>query len=242
MAQTLGLSSGVGEGQPNRPDDVKKVQMALNVAGCIVGMVDGACGANTRKGIRAFQAKYCSFTPDGYMSPGKGTDKKLASIFTSSGNNTTAILAVKGLVNQSDRLSGVKQNARNKVAQFAVKFGPITVNSGLRDLKKQAELMAEMTTVQLDMYGNGKPQYIKDIKALKTKTTNAVHDVLKKHYPGGSNPSPFISRHLQGRAVDISMKGWSAKDKARAKQTATSLGLTYKDETRQGILCFHVQC
>ena len=237
MARTLGITAGVGEGQPNRPSDVMKVQMALNVAGLIVGMVDGVCGKNTKGGIRKFQQKYCSFAPDGSVLPGKKTDIALAAILASRGSQQ--ILGMPELVRNSVMLSGVTAALREKVAQFAKAFGPITINSGRRDLSTQAALMAGMNDVQLGLYGD--TDYIKEIKKLHPRTGNAVQLILQKYYKDGVDPHPFISRHLQGRAVDISMFAWSPADKKRAASIARSVGLTFKDETQQGILCFHIQ-
>ena len=240
MAANLQLTGGVGEGQRNALADVKKVQGALNLAGCIVGMVDGSCGRKTGDAIRFFQQTNCGIRPDGFITPGQITDQRLAVIYLQRCNSTSAVLAVRGLVNGAEKLKVVQENVKGLVARFAVKFGAITINSGRRDLAKQADLMAGMTNSQLLALYPG--AYTNDIVVLTPpRKAGDVFKILDDCYEDGPDPHPYISRHLQGRAVDISMGGWSPSDAQRAKAIARELGLVFKDETQEGISCFHVQ-
>lgn len=78
------LSGSVGKGGTNNEADVRRVQELLNKKGATLG-VDGKIGANTISTIRAFQSAN-SIPPDGLISPGRNTWKKL----TGNGNNITS--------------------------------------------------------------------------------------------------------------------------------------------------------
>ena len=256
MMNTLELSSGVGAGQHNSRRDVVKVQTALLKAGLDVGAADGVCGPRVEKSIKAFQSRI-GLTPDGTIRPGRRTDQELARRAQTSIWDTLSRVATQvGLFFSGDargvsgpqpriddpegKLPFVKERLQAKLRQFAKAFGaPVRVTSGKRTPAEQAKLMANMTEGQLNMYGGGKPDYIKRIKALGgpgQRSVEKVEAILTKATGMGYK----VSDHLQGKAVDVSLAGWSDQQKARAKAIADGLGLRALDESGLGISCFHI--
>lgn len=253
MPITFLVLAGVGKAQPNsarevvnNPRDVMLVQKCLNLARIIIGMVDGKCGDKIINGIQKFQRKN-NLVSDGRVLSGSQTDIQLADYLAI--RSSVAIFNVPGLVENSRILTGVETGVRSdlkeKVALFAKDFGAISINSGRRSLKRQAELMADFSKKQLERMYPGAP-YVKEIEGLTAgvsgvvRKSDGVYNILQKHYRDGPNPKPYISRHLQGLAVDISAKNWSPSDRWRAEAIARKFGLKPKDETNLGIKCFHV--
>jgi putative peptidoglycan binding protein len=216
----------------DRGPDVKDLQKALNDAGMKL-KVDGQFGPATDEAVKAFQKKN-KLKPDGIA--GKDTMQKLSTGGESKGGSSAGGDAKSGEDNikgGKDILKSVDAGLQKKIIEFAGKFGPITITSGKRTLLKQAELMAVMSDKDLGMYG--KDNYVAEIKALdkKERTPKKVEEILAKWVKKGS----FVSRHLQGRAIDISAQGgfkWSS-----AEKIAKEVGLKVKQE--EGRDCFHVQ-
>ena len=78
------ISAAVGRAQPNNPDDVKLIQQLLNY--CVKALTlpplaeTGVFDAATEAAILAFQGKVAKLAkPDGVISPGRNTIKKLVS-------------------------------------------------------------------------------------------------------------------------------------------------------------------
>jgi len=112
----------------------------------------------------------------------------------------------------------------------------ITVVSGYRTLRRQAELMAEMSREQLEgLYcQNGYPSYIRRIVAHMTDkgppSADDVYQILSTRKEG------YISSHLSGAAVDIRSRG---ADVSVLKRVLTEHGFAVLDERSLGIPCIH---
>lgn len=231
------ITASVGRKGRNARADVKVVQELLNRnIGVLVPLrplvVDGRVGPHTEETIMAYQRRAVGLRrPDGRVDPGGATIRKL---------NTAANVRLsnpatrRGLIASGESiLKGVNQQLQERVLSFATKYGPVKIASGKRTVRKQAELMAPMSTRDLNMYGEN-TYYIKQIKALrKPRSVDAVYEILLDARKKGSR----ISYHLVGRAVDI-----SARDKfdwAKASRVAKEVGLKVKKEKWRN--CFHVQ-
>jgi len=144
-------------------------------------------------------------------------------------------VTVASIVNEQI-LDQVNNSIRDKILKFAQEFGDIKITSGRRTIKEQAEIMAKMKNPDLDLYGKG--GYVAEIKKLEMGTNGRdvekVQKILNKYLKKGS----FISRHLKGQAVDISMK-YGSFNLGRAKSIAKKRGLKYKVENSRN--CFHMQ-
>jgi hypothetical protein len=90
MSRTI--TAPVGNGSPNRPDDVRNIQQLINNVPEQEGglredrklVVDGLCGPNTKDAIAKFQVKHFGWSgADGKVEPGKQTLAKLNSFDTS---------------------------------------------------------------------------------------------------------------------------------------------------------------
>jgi peptidoglycan hydrolase-like protein with peptidoglycan-binding domain len=77
-AATGFISSSVGKGGKNLPDDVKAVQEALNKYGDVKVPTDGKYGPAIQKAIEEFQKKLGQFKPDGVIQPGRGPARVLS--------------------------------------------------------------------------------------------------------------------------------------------------------------------
>jgi hypothetical protein len=123
-------------------------------------------------------------------------------------------------------------------AEYAVETGqPIVVNSGARTLRRQAELMAEMTQGQLEgMYcRRGYPSYVSSIIAARRRNraavdAEAVYRILRQRGEG------YISSHLFGAAVDVSPSG---ADVSLLRTLLEGHGFTTLDERDLGVNCLH---
>ena len=133
-----------------------------------------------------------------------------------------------------------------KIIQAANKYydefnEPLVITSGKRDFDEQVKLMAGMTDDQLiDLY-NG-VYYVKEIiknapimAGSISRDIEKVKAILERARKNGS----FISKHLNGKAVDIRAPSSQNKLEA-AKQYLNELDLKVKDETNNGIPCIHV--
>jgi len=126
---------------------------------------------------------------------------------------------------------------RNVAAQYAAETGHgITITSGRRTLRKQAELMAEMTRAQLEgMYcSRGYPSYVRDLVAFREQhgrlSNKDAYRILRERTEG------YISTHLSGAAVDISSQNI---DVELLKQLLETEGFRTLDERNLGIDCVH---
>lgn len=114
---------------------------------------------------------------------------------------------------------------------------PLVINSGARTLRRQAELMADMTQRQLEgMYCRaGYPSYISAILRARRQNHGSLgaegtYAVLC------TRDSGYISSHLCGAAVDISPTGC---DVARLRALLDTHGFTTLDERNLGVNCLH---
>jgi hypothetical protein len=123
-------------------------------------------------------------------------------------------------------------------AEYAAETGqPVVINSAARTLRRQAELMAEMSQDQLEgMYcRQGYPSYIQGIVDARRRNRGAVdaqatYDILAGRDEG------FISSHLFGAAVDVSPSG---ADVALLRKLLEKHGFTTLDERGLGVNCLH---
>jgi peptidoglycan hydrolase-like protein with peptidoglycan-binding domain len=217
----------------DRGPEVKKLQTSLNDSGAKPKLkVDGQFGPATDAAVKEFQ-KQNKLKQNGVVS-GEVTDALSEKAGrASAGSSAGGKGGAENIEAGADILSKVDSGLKKKVLAFAEEYGPITITSGKRTVAKQAELMAPMSDKDLGMYGKG--PYVDEIKKLpkKERTTKKVEEILDKWIKKGS----FVSRHLQGRAIDIHAK--SGFDWNKAKQAAKKVGLTVKEE--EGRDCFHVQ-
>ena len=109
----------------------------------------------------------------------------------------------------------------------------ITINGTSRTVRRQAELMANMTSGQLDMYGSS-TWYVREMKA-STLTGSARIAEFERLLQQARSQGSFISRHLSGEAVDI------APSTPEVKRWLESNGITVKDETELGIRAWHLE-
>jgi TorA maturation chaperone TorD len=111
----------------------------------------------------------------------------------------------------------------------------IRINAtGERSVRRQAELMAAMNSTQLNMYDNGNPWYIKEMKDCTlsgSARTNEFERLIRDARSRGS----FVSRHLTGDAVDIT------PSTQQVRNWLESNGVSVKDEREEGIACWHLQ-
>lgn len=218
---------------------VKQLQRMLNEALRLSRdeqlAADGDFGPQTLERVKEFQRK-AKLKTDGIVGPqtlaalsakGKiGTKRVAEEMLASSGKR-----AIQGL----GKLKGVKSKLRKKIELFAGKYGAIEITSGLRTVRKQADLMRVMSDQDLNsLYGKNLP-YIRKIKAIpaKERSSEKVQRILKEARKQGS----YVSRHLSGDAVDISMKG--GFDTAKADKIVKELKLRKKLERARN--CYHVQ-
>lgn len=112
---------------------------------------------------------------------------------------------------------------------------PLVITSAMRTLRRQAELMAEMTPEQLRaMYcSGGTPSYIEQICNAYPADADTVHRILEQRTEG------YISKHLYGLAADIATEGLSRPQLLREKLLANGAAAVL-DERDMGIQCFHV--
>jgi len=134
--------------------------------------------------------------------------------------------------------AGLLEALRQVAAEYVESTGsPIVINSGARTLRRQAELMADMSQGQLEgMYcRQGYPSYVSSIvqarrRAGGTVDADAVYEILRRRGEG------FISSHLFGAAVDVSPSG---VDTGLLRALLEEHGFTTLDERQLGINCLH---
>lgn len=110
----------------------------------------------------------------------------------------------------------------------------ITINgTGTRTIRRQAELMANMNSSQLDWYGSS-TWYVAEMKKC-TLTGSSRVDEFERLIRNARSQGSFVSRHLTGDAVDI------APSTPRVRNWLTGNGVSIKDETVDGVNCWHLQ-
>jgi len=110
----------------------------------------------------------------------------------------------------------------------------ITITAtGARPIRRQAELMANMNSRQLDMYGSSS-SYVVAMKACTLSGSSRV-DEFERLIRNARSQGSFVSRHLTGDAVDI------VPSTQEVRNWLLSNGISIKDETEDGILCWHLQ-
>jgi hypothetical protein len=102
-----------------------------------------------------------------------------------------------------------------------------------RTVRRQAELMADMTPQQLNWYGSN-TWYVIEMKNITLRGTQRV-DKFEQLIKTALQQGSFVSRHLQGDAVDIT----PSTDKV--KNWLINNGISIKDETVDGKNCWHLQ-
>lgn len=195
----------------------------------------------TVSAIEEFQEQVLGHkNPSGVALPKGEVVKGLENIINSSGLE-------KLYSNDEPHESGqhVSPVLRQRFSSFVARFGPVAVKSTIRDLHKQAELMAKMSghTVQA-LYGHA--GYADEIAALSASsmplgsTTRAtkVYQILKKHF---HPPHPYISYHLLGEAIDVSAAD-PRFDWPRAKEIAAKclLHVNDKEQEVKELRCCHL--
>jgi peptidoglycan hydrolase-like protein with peptidoglycan-binding domain len=217
----------------DRSPDVKKLQNQLNEAGAKPKLKpDGHFGPATEEALKAFQ-KQNKLKTDGVAR--RDTMQKLDKGPSACSDSRGA----SGKVNDATLLNGVDSNLRKAIYAFAAKFGDITISDGKRSISDQAKLMAPMSDKDLNMYGKGKAPYVVEIKKLdkKERTVKKVEEILTKWTTAPNHC--YISRHLAGKAVDISAKG--SFDWKKAIKVAAEVGLKQNDDpAEKDRNCFHV--
>ena len=110
----------------------------------------------------------------------------------------------------------------------------ININgTGIRSVRRQAELMAGMNSTQLNMYGS-LSWYVVEMKTI-TLTGSRRVDEFERLINTARSRGSFVSRHLTGDAVDV------APSTQQVRNWLVNNGITIKDETEDGILCWHLE-
>ena len=175
--------------------------------------------SSTVKAIMAFQKDVLGIaSPDGRVDPGGKTLKGLENLANSGG---------------FEKFQGVDPALQGKAASFIARYGAVTISSGKRTTFQQAVEMAKMSDTDLNMYGAAS-DYVVKIKAIPraNRTVQKVQEILDEAREHGHT----ISKHLDGKAVDISAAGhfhWHTAD-----AVASQVGLKPKREVSRN--CFHV--
>jgi hypothetical protein len=106
-------------------------------------------------------------------------------------------------------------------------------STGARSVRDQARLMADMNSSQLNWYGSD-TWYVIEMKKSKLSGSARV-DEFERLINRARSQGSFVSRHLAGDAVDI------APADQKVKSWLLANGITIKDETVDGINCWHLQ-
>lgn len=132
------------------------------------------------------------------------------------------------------------RDLEDAVAAYAAESGDpsVTITSGRRTLRRQAELMAAFSQEQLvGLYGrHGMPDYIQSIGDFRERegrdpTADEVNEILRNRQAG------YISDHLYGAAVDIASS--SVEDVELLRRHLHAHGFRTIDERVHGIACIH---
>jgi hypothetical protein len=132
------------------------------------------------------------------------------------------------------------QDLCRAVDAYAAETGDnaVTITSGHRTLRRQAELMAAFSQDQLmGLYGrHGTPSYVTAIAEFRNTngrapTADEVYRILRHRRDG------YISSHLYGGAVDIASR--SVQNMAALRAQLAQHNFRTLDERSQGIACLH---
>ena len=252
------ISKSVGKGGKNEQADVTVVQELLNkftkVGGYSKVAVDGKFGPETLAAIKSFQEKVLGMSgPDGLVEPGKNTFKKLnenpsavAKEAKQDENGSAGGSAGKGKV--SGPTAGVGKDIVDFLQAVADHYGKeIKVTSGLRDKKKQADVMWRYWTKTLN-----RGQIYKALKS-NTKLRTQLDEWWKKGNEDRNASSSekseaeknfkreiekiadSLSLHLAGRAVDVS----TSVDKKIKTVLESNMHFVLEKNTEGQTTCFH---
>jgi hypothetical protein len=110
----------------------------------------------------------------------------------------------------------------------------INQSNDYRSPRRQAELMANMSNSQLEsLYGGSYVSEMTNIPRNDPQRVSKFETIIKRVLGDGSDR--YISRHLTGDAVDIAPSTTSVKNWFMGN------GVSVKDETVDGIRCWHLE-
>ncbi|GHV93019.1 hypothetical protein AGMMS50268_35220 [Spirochaetia bacterium] len=109
----------------------------------------------------------------------------------------------------------------------------INQTNDYRTVRRQAELMADMTPAQLNWYGSN-TWYVIEMKKITLHGSQRL-DEFEQLIKNALHQGSFVSRHLKGDAVDIAPSSNNVKD------WLTNNGVSVKDETVDGNRCWHLE-
>jgi hypothetical protein len=130
---------------------------------------------------------------------------------------------------------GKATEIRRKLAQCENELGvkiQINQTNDYRTVRRQAELMANMTDSQLNWYGSS-TGYVVEMKKCTLGGSQRVAE-FERLINNARKQGSFLSRHLTGDAVDITPN-------EKIKSWLLEHGFTVKDETADGTNCWHLQ-
>ncbi len=216
------IKKSVGKGGKNEEDDVKAVQELLNKFAklCEYSKLDedGEVGAKTLAAIAAFQEKVVMMPrPDMLINPGGATVKKLDENASSVAKEVKEKEGKdeeggadagkgKGKGKVTGPINGVGNDIRDFLQAVADHYGKeIKVTSGLRDKKKQAEVMWTYWTKTLK-HGTiykvlkANPKLQQQLDEWWSKGDSSSEKEFKREI---EKIAGSLSLHLSGRAVDV---------------------------------------
>lgn len=141
------------------------------------------------------------------------------------------LLVFTGLVVLAD---GNETKILQKIEDCQAAIGEsIRITGTSRDVRRQAELMADMNNNQLNWYGSS-TWYVVEMK--KSSLTGSTRiDEFERLIRTARNQGSFVSRHLSSDAVDIAPASSSVKAWLLAN------GISIKDEIVDGNNCWHLE-
>jgi putative chitinase len=167
------IKSAVGSGCTNAHDDVKIVQILLNLNKANPPLdTDGGYGKNTGNAINAFQAQSGQANPDGRIDPGGGTLKQLKAGLPAGWS--------------ADKLAAIVPNAtKDKIALFAAPVLQQMQDAGITTPLQQAHFLAQIA------HESGELRYTEEI---------ASGDAYEGRKDLG-NTQPGDGRRFKGRGL-----------------------------------------
>jgi hypothetical protein len=124
------------------------------------------------------------------------------------------------------------------VKQIDTEQPGIQINSGIRDIPKQAEIMRTMPESGLSLY---KGTYVAKIKEIRNSTfSNEKKETeIAKIITKAREAHSFVSRHLDGDAIDI-QKPEKKSDTDKLTAAFINRGFVVINEAGVGINCLHL--
>jgi hypothetical protein len=253
------ISKSVGKGGKNEEADVKIVQELLNkftkVGGYSKLNEDGKVGKHTIGAIAAFQQKVVGLArPDSLVEPNGNTIKKLnenaSDVAKEAKENEAGAGASKpgGKGKVSGATSGVGSDIIEFLEAVADHYGKvINVTSGLRDKKKQADVMWRYWTKTLDrgmiysaLKSNSKLRKQLDdwwntAHDKKGGSSSDVETAEKEFKQAIEKIADSLSLHLAGRAVDVS----TSVDKNVFTVLKDNMHFVHEKNTEGETTCYH---